>query len=219
MANPLVSELIERGRAIFREKFPSSTEDSPSEWLAWINEGLSQSHGALRYRLGGRVPPTEHPYWSQFFLQTTIALVSGTTDYALPSMAGSEFDFLHSVVEETNGKRLTPYLLEDELAIKRGTAIGVGSGYGKYTFISGNYIRLLVSPGSFGIPKEARNILFRYFKRMPHHLSIDERVALRPEFCVAPVNWGVVRAMDSKRADSRSMMGEYKAAVAQVPKP
>lgn len=219
MANQTVLELVDRARAIFREKAPVSVLNIKTEFVGWVAEGLESQHSALRYRLGGRKPPIEHPYWFQFFKETTIALVVDQTDYSLPETAGEEFDFIHSLIEVTSGKRLSPYNIEDELAIKRGSSLGIGSGYGRYSFVPGDKIRVLVSPGSFGTPKEVRNLTLRHFRRIKHHVSTADTIDVRPEFTIGPIDWAVYRALESVRVDGRAFLASFRQAANSVPRP
>lgn len=225
MANPTVAELMLRIRGICRELTATYWADTDAQMLGWATMGLEQQHMLLRKALDRthpdgsitlHIPDPNHPYWRQFWKSSSVSVVADTTDYTLPATEANRFDIFHSLVD-SNGKRLSPYDIGDELMYKRGRTLGVGRGNGVYTFLPSGQIRILVSPGSFGTPKESQTMTLYYFRGITHHESTSDTIDIRDEFTAAPVQFGVFEALKAKRIAAPSVYEQAIMLVKAIP--
>lgn len=232
MANPTYAEVETEIRRLCNDSNLTFPIFSQQQIFQLIRQATGFLHNQLRKRLEGadaqgkvriNTPRADHPYWRQYWKSKTIALIVDTLEYSLPSDEASlstadRFDIFHSLVDASTGRELLPYDLANEQTIKRSALLGAHSTHGLYAFAPGDKIRVLVSPGSDGTPKEVRNLLLRFFRSVyiPAVPIDTEQVDMRQEFTRALALYASYRLLQSKRVAAPALMEEFAAEVAGV---
>jgi hypothetical protein len=193
---PQILDLINRARGVLNEKYPRAYLDSPDQLLGWVVTGLQETHLRMKKRLNGAVPDLASPYWRHYIIETAVlAVSSGSVNLSLPS----EFDILHSLVDEATDLPLRPFDINQEHILRRSTRLGTMRGHGYYALHRG--IRVLLFPGAEGVPKGTRNLKMIYFRVCPRYPSKSSLTLTPDEYCEPAVNYAIAKGL-AKHRDS-----------------
>lgn len=218
MANQTIEELADAVIELFRgDAFFDKTS---ATFIGYVSSALEYQHGKLRAKIdANKMPDENHPYWRQFFTESTISLAADTTDYATPATEAIRFDIFHSLVDATTLDPLTKFDLKDERLIRTSAMLGARSGYGRFAFLPGGSLRILVHPGHLGVPKEARDLKLRHWRGIQHHEALGDVVDIRDEYTGSVVLRAAGLAAISKNQDPAPFFSVAAEQIDSIPRP
>ena len=201
-----IQNLIDRARGVLNEVTPKKWLDTDPQLLGWIATGLSETHGKMKVKLQGDLPPDNSPYWRPFLLEDSgIEFAAGNNESSLPA----DFDMLRSLKDNLTGDTLSPYNIADEKMLQRGHRLGVNQGQGYYTFAPGDKLRVLIWPGREGIPGSVRNLTLLYYQIMPRYSNVGQTVQIRDEFCEPAINYCIAKGLAKFRDSPNDFFGAF----------
>jgi len=209
MANPALGDLMDRARGVLNEASANAWPDTDMVLLGFLATGLQEAHALMKIKVGGGLPPDDSPYWRNFLASAVVTVATDTSEKELPA----DCDIVKSVIDAATNEALVPYAFRDEQMLKRGRKLGVVGGQGYYTYAPDLKLRVLVWPGSEGVPQANRDLTVWYYKMMPRYTAKVDVCILPDEFTDAAVNFGIAKGLARFRDSPVEFFQAFRASV------